>query len=157
AHGGVTASIDPLAIFSYLYFIDRIPAPGTIYREMHKLQPGELLTYDAGKIEVRRYWQISYATTAEPADTLAHELREGLKQAVVRAIEPDTTVGAFLSGGLDSSTVAGLLARCRPGSKAFTIGFEDPRFDESSYARIAAGHFGMDHHVLTVRSEHVLS
>lgn len=157
AHHGVTASIDPLAIFSYLYFIDRIPAPATIYQEMHKLQPGELLTYDAGNIEVRRYWQISYAAARESADMLADELRETLRRAVVRAVEPDATVGAFLSGGLDSSTVAGFLAQCIQRPKAFTIGFEDRRFDESGYARIAAKHFGIDHHVLTVRSEHVLS
>jgi asparagine synthase (glutamine-hydrolysing) len=156
AHPGITAAIDPLAIYMYLYYVDRIPAPATVYRGMQKLQPGEMVVFDAARIDVRRYWQISYVAASEPADVLAGALRDTLRQAVVRSAAPVEAVGAFLSGGLDSSTVAGLLSEWMPHPKAFTIAFEDHRFDESGYARISAERFGLDHHIFTVRPEHVL-
>lgn len=161
AHPAVTTTIAPQAIHDFLYFIDRIPAPSTIYREQHKLMPGEMLVVRDGQAEVRPYWRIAYGQDecADPIE-LADELRRTLRGAVARALETTSTVrvGAFLSGGLDSSTIAGLAAGLRQPAAldAFTIGFDDPRFDESRFARIAADHFRLNHHQVIVGPDHVM-
>lgn len=149
--------ISPQAFFDYLYFVDRIPAPETIRPGVRKLVPGECLVHEAGRTRTMRYWSMPYAPDrATDTKTLAARLREELDVAVRRSIadEAPHRLGAFLSGGLDSSTVAGVLADAMPDSRAvraFTIGFEDPRYDESAYARITARHFGLDHDVMIVR------
>lgn len=147
------------ALHDYLAFTDRIPAPYTALEGVRKLVPGECLVVDAGRVRVRRYWDMPYRPQGEgDAAVLAAELRDTLAAAVGRSLEGEAThrVGAFLSGGLDSSTVAGLFAQAvdHP-ARAFTVAFEDDRYDESPYARMAAAYFGLNHDVLTVRSDDV--
>lgn len=149
--------VSPQALFDYLYFVDRVPAPETIRPGVSKLVPGQCLLHEAGRTRVRRYWTMPYAPDeAASSETLAARLREELDAAVrrVMADENPDHLGAFLSGGLDSSTVAGLMAGAMPEgrrARAFTIGFEDARYDESAYAGITAEHFGLDHDITTVR------
>lgn len=149
--------ISPQAFHDYLYFVDRVPAPETIRPGIRKLVPGECLIHEAGRTRAHRYWTMPYAPDREAGEAvLAERLRTTLDAAVRRVIDGEAPhrLGAFLSGGLDSSTVAGLLAgavKDDRAARAFTIGFEDAAYDESTYARIVAEHFGLDHDVTIVR------
>jgi asparagine synthase (glutamine-hydrolysing) len=145
-HPRVGGTIDPQAIFNFLNH-SVVPAPGTIWREQKKLLPAQYLHSVKGVARAGFYWQMPYARTAQDARGLAEELMRLLKQAVRRAAagaQPDQ-VGAFLSGGLDSSTVAGLLAResGRP-ARSFTMCFGAEAYDEVYYSRIAAKHFSLN-------------
>ncbi|SMF94885.1 asparagine synthase (glutamine-hydrolysing) [Methylomagnum ishizawai] len=146
AHPGVSGEIDPQAVFDYVYS-HHCPSPGSIYKHLRKLDGAELLLFQAGEIQVRRYWQPEFSETAAPLAELAQALREGLFGAVARLGADGRKLGAFLSGGLDSSTVAGALARARPGAApTFSMGFPIEGYDEMAYARIAAAHFKTQAH-----------
>ncbi len=140
-HPGVAAHIDPQALFHYLYF-HMIPSPLTIYRGLCKLEPAQCLMYEAGQARVERYWRPDFTHVA--AADLQAQLLPALRAALRRSA-PDSATGAFLSGGLDSSSVAGLLAELQPaGANSYSIGFNEPGYDEIGYARIAARHFKLD-------------
>lgn len=143
---GVARDIDDQAIFDYLYF-HMIPSPRTVYRGTCRLPPGHAAIQERGRLEVFRYWNPVFD---EPGERSLPALRERfldvLEQSVASAARiPET--GAFLSGGTDSSTVAGFLGRVtgRP-ARTYSIGFDAAGYDEMAYARIAAGHFGTQHH-----------
>ncbi len=147
---GVDTSTDLLALVDYLSFAT-IPAPRTFFRGIRKLRAAHRLGCRDRVGEPERYWQLRYREEgggSRPA--LAAELRERLSSAVARHRGAGDGVGCFLSGGLDSSTVVGLAARCGP-CDAFTIGFDEARYDERTYARISAGRFGarLHEHVVT--------
>jgi asparagine synthase (glutamine-hydrolysing) len=120
---------------------------------VNKLPPGHLLRWHEGKAVVRPFWQIgsreSFRGTPEEA---ARELRRILADAVRAHMVSDVPLGAFLSGGVDSSAVVGFMAEAsdRP-VKTFSIGFDDPDFDELEHARTVADHFRTDHHEFVVR------
>ncbi len=150
-------SIDPEAIVD-VAASSMIPTPKTIFREIRKLPPGHVLSYRKGEIDVTPYWDISFlrADHSGPA-RLARQLDERLTDAIAVRLGDDTAtdrVGAFLSGGVDSSTVTGLMTRVagRP-IKTFSIGFAEERFNEINYARIAAQAFGAEHHEYFVSPE----
>lgn len=145
---GVGAAVDDQAIFDFLSFF-AVPCPSTIYRGVRKLRPAERLILGAPAAEARSFWHMPYDGVGRgtPA-ALAEELRAVLAMATRRACaaEPPARLGAYLSGGLDSSTVAGLLAAETGGhARTFTVGFAEPRFDERPFARIAADHFATAH------------
>jgi asparagine synthase (glutamine-hydrolysing) len=135
--------------FAYGY----LPAPNTLYSSCRKLPAGHSLTLyiDTGTCSVAPYWRFRI----EPdeglgngsEDELVEQLRELLSQAVERRLISDVPLGIFLSGGLDSSTVLALACQYTPppNLKTFTIGFTEPSFDESDYARAVAGAFGSCH------------
>jgi asparagine synthase (glutamine-hydrolysing) len=152
-HPGVDRTIDQGALqkfFAYGY----IPAPHALYRNTRKLPGGCSLTFDLDGVRLRerRYWR--FAIEAEenaPEDripALAEELRTLLDRAVTRRLVSDVPLGIFLSGGIDSSTVLALAARHREpaGLDTFTIGFNEPSFDETPYARAVAAAIGTRHH-----------
>lgn len=141
AHPLVRATLDPQAIFDYLYF-SAIPSPYTIYREVRRLEPAQYLLWRDGQSRTERYWTPAFQYAGDNVDSLNGALHRVLGDAVARC-DPDKTAGAFLSGGLDSSTVSGMLARHQVGAaRTFTIGFDAEGYDEIGYARIAAKHFG---------------
>ncbi len=153
AHPAIEAAIRPQAVFDYLYFT-RSPAPGTIYRGIEKLIPGQYALLADGRVETGFYWRLAYDDDASAdAAALAAELKELLRQAVARAsdgAEADE-IGAYLSGGVDSSTVTGFLAERFDGAvSAFGIGFDSDEHDEMAYARITARHFGVRLHEYAV-------
>jgi len=154
---GVAADIDPVSIYNYLFFYC-IPAPRTIYRGIEKLMPGEAVTFSGAGIERSRYWRMPYAQDrAKSADDWSAEIRETLADAVGRSLgRQDGRAGCFLSGGLDSSTVAGMAAQSRPGIDSFTIRFREAAYDEGDYARIAAARFETTHHERYVTPEDVI-
>lgn len=122
-----------------------IPAPDTAYDGVHKLEPGTQLLFEDGRPNVTRYWTPQFnERRGESAASLNKGLRDSL-DAVVDRCKPDSGTGAFLSGGLDSSTVAGVLGKVsRRPARTFSIGFGVESHDEIRYARISARHFGCD-------------
>jgi len=150
---GVDDEISSQAILTFLVFFV-MPAPESIYSGVRKLRPRESLSLAPGRAEVRAYSRVRYADrTGESLPSLIRSLQEHLEAAVARATEglDVRDVGAFLSGGLDSSSVTAFLARQSDGPvKTFTIGFDEPGYDESGYARVVADAFRTDHHELYV-------
>ena len=140
------ADIDPQAIFDYLYF-HVIPSPRTIFKGVHRLPPAHFAWFEDGQLTVAPYWVPRYEELAR-ADfpALAAEFRE-LVQGAVAAQLDGTKPACFLSGGTDSSTVAGMIGRAasRPAA-TYSIGFEAEGYDEMQFARIAAQRFGTEHH-----------
>ena len=142
---GFRSSIDNQAIFDYLYF-HAVPSPGTIYRDCTKLLPAQTITFDGGSRQDRFYWQMPYQDD-NPAtvDELTREFRRLLPRIVDKDAGDRADVGTFLSGGTDSSTLAGTLTQVRDNpARTYAMGFEAAGFDEMEYARIAARHFGTD-------------
>ena len=124
AHPAVGRRLSEQAIFNYLY-CHVVPSPGTVFTGIQKLRPGECVRIREGIVEKKFYWHLHYEDdAAEPFDAMRARFRAILSDAVSRAIDDDVDVGAFLSGGTDSSTVAGLLTelRGRP-AKTYSIGF----------------------------------
>ena len=157
AHPQVGRNLSDQALFNYLYF-HAVPSPGTIYRGVRKLQPGECVTFRNGTVEARFYWKLRYAErAAESQRELEVRFRRLLREAAGRTLAEDAQVGAFLSGGTDSSTVAGLLTelRGRPAD-TYSIGFAAEGFDEMDYARITARHFGTRPHEYYVTPQDVV-
>ncbi len=146
AHPASSQRLSCQGLFNYVYF-HMSPSPGCIYEQQHKLAGGHYLDYRNGALQVLRYWQPAFDETASASvDELGEILRTLILAAVRRSVST-RPVGAFLSGGLDSSTVAGMLATLHPGQvKTYSIGFAVPGYDEMDYARVAATHFGTEQH-----------
>lgn len=144
---GITAgSINPAAVDAYFSFL-YVPAPDSIFTNVQKLLPGEKLVFEHGRLTKERYWRVNYAPDESwTLDSAAERYLELMTDAVRLQSVSDVPLGAFLSGGMDSSTVVGLLSgiSSRP-VKTFSIGFGDPATDELEYARVAAEHFGTEH------------
>ncbi|HED39453.1 MAG TPA: asparagine synthase (glutamine-hydrolyzing) [Chromatiales bacterium] len=141
-HPAVTPEIDYQALYNYVYF-HVIPSPKTIYRNIHKLEPGQCLLFRNGSIELNHYWQPEFLDHGgESFDHLKEELMDVLRASVKRNAANGMT-GSFLSGGTDSSTVSGMLAEISDSPPpCYSIGFASEGYDEIAYARIAAKHFG---------------
>ena len=157
AHPAVAARPSAQGIFNYLYF-HVVPSPGTIYEGISKLAPGQRVILRGGAIEPRFYWQLRYQDQAsESFGSLKQRFRRLLNEAVERAMAGEPDIGAFLSGGTDSSTVVGILSRTlgKP-ARAYSIGFAAQGFDEMAYARITARHFRAEAHEYYVKPDDVL-
>ncbi|GLY85871.1 asparagine synthase (glutamine-hydrolyzing) [Actinoallomurus iriomotensis] len=144
--------VDPVALHHYLTY-QYVPAPWSILQGVRKLPAGHVLVWQDGRHEVRRYWRLD-CTPRHVADEreAAEELRERLLDATRVRMVSERPLGAFLSGGLDSSAVVAAMARQTTGRvKTFSIGFEEQKFDERHYARRLAEWYGTDHHELVVR------
>jgi asparagine synthase (glutamine-hydrolysing) len=151
---GLARAIDPEALARYLAF-EYVPPPRTIWRGVRKLDAGEKLVLDVDEDElappvVSRYWDLPFPEhhPAWRLDDAADELKTLLRRAVERRLVSDVPLGVFLSGGLDSSTVAAWMAEIAGADriKTFSIAFSDPSFDESAHARAVALHLKTDHH-----------
>jgi asparagine synthase (glutamine-hydrolysing) len=155
AHPLAESEIDPQALFGY-FFNSAVPAPATVWKHHRRLLPGHRLMLQGGKVGVEAYFRPEIREDRRPLAEAEEELRSLMEQAVRRAAEGGE-VGAFLSGGVDSSTIAGMLTRVlgRP-ARTYSMGFQAEGFDEMEYARCAAGHFGTEHHEYYVTPEDVL-
>lgn len=148
AYPNLPREISSKALEKYLLY-EYIPAPETIFKNIWKLPAGFFGIWKGGQFKTERYWDIpangSFPKTIEEAQD---ELELKLKQAVKRRLISDVPLGAFLSGGIDSSTIVALMAEHLPAQrvKTFSIGFDEASFDESSYARQVARYFGVEHH-----------
>src|SRR5579859_3219877 len=151
AHPSVPREVDPRAIDDYLTYL-YVPAPTTAYRNLKKLPPGHRLIWQAGRVTVERYWQVRFSEKARLSEAEAIEQFGSLfRDAVRRRLIADVPLGAFLSGGMDSSSVVAEMAELSSAPvKTFSIGFGERDFDELKYAAQVAQRFGTDHHELLV-------
>jgi asparagine synthase (glutamine-hydrolysing) len=153
----ISREVDPVALdrfFTYTY----VPSPFSAFRAVRKLPPASLLRWRAGKTQIERYWKADFGPTLEvESDAEAGELvREAVREAVRRRMVADVPLGAFLSGGVDSTAVVAAMAELSTNPvKTFSIGFEQTGFDELPYARDVAERFGTEHHELVVRPDAV--
>jgi len=157
AFPGSTAEIDRQAIYDYVYF-HMVPGPRTIHAGRHRLLPGTFLLWRNGKVDIGSYWQMRFVENERrPFPELKKDFLDVLREGVREAAQ-DGTVGTFLSGGTDSSTIAGLLGDVtgKP-ARTYSIGFEARGYDEMHYARIAARHFGTRHHEYYVTPDDVVN
>ena len=157
AFDGIGAKVNFQAIYDYVHF-HMVPAPDAIYAGVHRLLPGEYVSFRDGKIESGRFWKMHFVENerrpfAELKAGFLHVLRESVRTASARG-----SVGAFLSGGTDSSTIAGLLGEVSGApARTYSIGFDAAGYDEMEYARIAARHFGTNHHECYVSPDDVVA
>ena len=155
-HPLASSVIDSQALYNFVYF-HMVPSPRSVYAEHQRLLPGESLRYSKGRIEKRQYWRMTFDEQAErPFEELKLEFLDVLKSSVRDATGKEK-VGAFLSGGTDSSTIAGILTDVggRPAD-TYSIGFAADGYDETGYARIASHHFGTNHHEYYVTPDDVV-
>jgi asparagine synthase (glutamine-hydrolysing) len=146
-HPAIERRLDLAALSRYLAH-EYVPAPHSILRAVRKLPAGHWLTYSDGRVKLEPYWDVHFEREriVGERDAVA-ALRAALDRSVKRHLVSDVPLGVFLSGGIDSSAVAAFAARHFPGRlKTFSIGFEDPSFDETAHARRVARALDTDHH-----------
>jgi asparagine synthase (glutamine-hydrolysing) len=150
----IRAAIDPSSIDCYLAY-GYIAAPHSIWRDVRKLRPAHTLVWENGEAKVNRYWRLDYSRKrSDDRRELEEELRERLGAAVRRRMISDVPLGAFLSGGVDSSIVVSEMAAGSTGPvKTFSIGFEEEEYNELPHARVIADRFGTDHHEFVVQPD----
>ncbi|MFM7930164.1 MAG: asparagine synthetase B family protein, partial [Pirellula sp.] len=153
---GFPETIDPTAIDAYLTY-EYIPHPLTIYQGVRKLPPGHYLVFENGQIEIKNYWDIDWSyeqpITIEQAKVA---IRQKLTSAVERRLRSDVPLGAFLSGGIDSSLVCSIAQKLlETPLRTFAIGFSESDFDETQYAAAVAKHLGTKHERFEVQSDAV--
>src|SRR5881227_2642969 len=151
-HPDVSRDVDFEAIHHYLSFIC-VPAPLTAYRSIRKLEPGHWLLWRNGEIKTERYWQLDFSKKVKITEEEAGErVVDLLRDAVRVRLMSEVPLGAFLSGGIDSSAVVALMAEeSSEQVKTFSIGFEEQDFSELHHAKRVAKHVGADHHEFIVR------
>ena len=156
-HPLANSEISPQSLFNYIYF-HMVPSPDSIYKDQHRLLPGQYLTFKNGEVKVGFYWKVAFDKIKKrPFEELKLELRDLLRSSVREAVAGQA-VGAFLSGGTDSSTIAGILGEVtgKP-ARTYSIGFEAEGYDEMEYARIAAKHFSTQHNEYYVTPDDVVA
>jgi asparagine synthase (glutamine-hydrolysing) len=156
-HPSVSAQINPDSLNRYLTF-DYVPGPESILENISKLEPATYLVVKSGRIaEIKRYWQHNFTTSDISFDDAVDRLDTLLNDATGRRLMSDVPLGIFLSGGLDSSTIA-WYAQKNSSQKinTFSIGFEDSSYDEQTYAEAVAKMIGTDHHVSMLTSQDTL-
>ena len=151
-HPSVSREVDLEAIDNYLSFLC-VPAPMTAFKQVRKLEPGHWLRWKGGEIETYRYWQPDFSkkikiSEAEAIEETTRILRESTRLRMISEVP----LGAFLSGGVDSSAVVALMAQeSDQPVKTFSIGFEEQDFSELKYAKRVAEHVGAEYHEFIVR------
>jgi asparagine synthase (glutamine-hydrolysing) len=150
AHPAVRRRLDLRAVARYLAF-DFVPDPHGMLVDLQKLPPGHSLVADGGKARIQSYWEIPFA----PDETLDEEawcaqIRTRLDEAVGLRLHSDVPVGCFLSGGIDSTSVAATAARQHRGINTFSVGFAEPAYDERRFARLVAERYATRHEELVV-------
>jgi asparagine synthase (glutamine-hydrolysing) len=155
--GFVKKEIDLGAFNQYLQF-DYVPTPKTILKDVYKLEPATALVYEHGQITKKVFWRPPTVLSTVSFEEATRELDAKLGKIVARELVSDVPLGVFLSGGIDSSTVAyyAQKAHSRP-IDTFSIGFTDAGFDESGFAREVAKHLGTNHHELMLSASDALA
>ncbi len=146
-HPEVARTVDPTALNAYLAYL-YVPDPLTIFKGIHKLPPGHTLVAEEGRVRVTKYWDIPDEVDEGASEAqLIERLAATLDEAVTCHLESDVPLGAFLSGGVDSSAVVATIAKMsgRP-PETFSIGFREAKFNELDYARTVAHKYQTQHH-----------
>lgn len=132
-------------VFNYIYF-HMVPSPGTVYPDVSKLPAAHCVEFRAGKATQRCYWVPRFCESTDDVsfDAMTAQMRNTLREALRNSLPAEGKIGAFLSGGLDSSTVTGLMSELqRQDAEAYSIGFAAEGYDEMPFARTTAQHFGV--------------
>ena len=150
----LSREIDLQALSDYLTY-HYIPAPKTIFKQIRKLPPAHILLCDQDGISLQRYWTLQYQPDEKMSEIdFIEQIREKLCEAVQIRLMSDVPLGAFLSGGIDSSAVVAFMSQVMDQPvKTFSIGFGAQDYNELEYARLVAKQFGTDHHEFIVTSE----
>ena len=159
ADPAVTPAPDLDAIRSYLNF-QYVPSPETGFKTIKQLKPGTALTLSIdGELSEKKYWSLSYTEKeATPPDKIAGRILEKLREATKLRMRTDVPLGAFLSGGIDSSIVVALLSElAEEPANTYSIGFDIENYDELEHARTVAEEFGTEHTEQTVSAESLLN
>jgi asparagine synthase (glutamine-hydrolysing) len=158
-HPDIRRGLEEEALPEYLAF-GYLSGERTLFSGIRKLMPGHTLTLELGdgeaRLDIRRYWNLPAATSAEPKDddSWIAECRERLEETVRMRLMSDVPLGVFLSGGVDSSAIAALVRRMAPGPvETFSVGYEEGEFSELGYARQVARAVGSHHHEVVVGME----
>jgi len=158
-HPGVKRSLEPQAL-DYFLTLEYIPAPLSIFKNIFKLPAGCLLLYNKGKIQIKKYWELGSSESAskkiskKTIHSLMDELYDLLKESVKLRLISDVPLGAFLSGGIDSSAIVGLMRELGASPlKTFSIGFEDASYNELNHARRIAQKFQTEHEEFILRPQ----
>jgi asparagine synthase (glutamine-hydrolysing) len=153
----VEQKVNNVAVHHYLTY-QYVPSPDTIFEGVKKLPPAYYLLYDReGNVKMERYWKLNFnagSRTYTDMKELEDRIRAELMESVKLRLISDVPLGAFLSGGVDSSLIVGIMAKLSAKPvKTFSIGFEEKEFDELSYARIVSERFGTEHHEFIVKPD----
>lgn len=148
----IPREIDHHAMDCYLAW-QYIPAPMSVYRAVRKLPPASTLVYRDGNVRTDRYWRLDYSQkTSAGTEEIKEEILSHIRRATRRRMVADVPVGAFLSGGIDSSAIVAAMAETSTKPvKTFSIGFENEKFNELPAARMIAEQFGTEHHEFVVQ------
>jgi len=153
--GEIPRRIDLQALDNFLTF-EYIPAPLSIFQDIKKLPPGYTLTLYNHDIKVKSYWELNFQSNGLDEVKIQKKLRDLLQDAVKIRLMSDVPLGAFLSGGVDSSIIVALMAQVMDQPvKTFSIGFEDSSYNELNYARMVAKKYNTDHHEFIIKPDAV--
>ena len=156
-HPLIQPEIDPQSIFNYVYF-HMVPGPGTIYKDQQRLLSGEYLVFQKGTTKIGQYWKANFSEIESGSFAELKQNFHDLLRSSIREAAGNQSVGAYLSGGTDSSTIAGVLGEItNQPARTYSIGFEARGYDEMEYARIAARHFATQHHEYYVTPDDVVA
>lgn len=151
----VPREVEPKALDTFLT-VEYIPAPLSIFKKIYKLPAAHWLLYENGELKIQKYWHLEYKQSAKSEPELCEELREILHDAVKIRLMSDVPLGAFLSGGLDSSSIVAMMSKSMSEPvKSFSIGFDDSTYNELPYARAIAKHFNTDHYEEIIKPDAV--
>jgi asparagine synthase (glutamine-hydrolysing) len=159
-HPGMGRTVDPVQL-AHLLVHDCVPSPRSLLKGVEKLDGGHFMVVDGvtGAKRIEQYWQLSYERDPNPpsyADAV-EQLRDRLQQAVEARLVSDVPLGVFLSGGIDSSSVAAMMRRAGAEKiETFSIAFEEESFDESTHARAVAEHLSTEHHEELLSADRML-
>jgi asparagine synthase (glutamine-hydrolysing) len=152
---GLTLTISEQALFNYMFF-HCIPSPNTVYKQVAKLEPGKAVVFDqAMQRREQLLYQPKFSQTLRQDQSHHDACLAEIDKAVAKYNQGDA--GAFLSGGVDSSSIVGMLSRHSAKAKSFSVGFNEKDFDETPYAKLTATHFGACHHVLYLQAEQAVN
>ncbi|MEO8443860.1 MAG: asparagine synthase-related protein [Gammaproteobacteria bacterium] len=145
ARRSASVRVNLQSLYDYM-FLHMVPSPDTAFPGVSKLRPGSFVAVSGGQLHEARYWRPNFTTDGRgDSRELGEELHALLRQAVERVLDGSAATGAFLSGGLDSSTVVGVLSRLVSSpARTFSVGFDTEGYDELAFARLAVRHFGAE-------------
>jgi asparagine synthase (glutamine-hydrolysing) len=155
---GIEKQLDYTSLYTYLQ-LNYIPAPDTIFRNVKKLLPGHFIQAGNKQLTIHKWYEIPYHRENAEANSISYDLAKNkfvelLEASVQRRLVADVPLGAFLSGGIDSSVVTALARKHKPDLHTFSIGFRDEKFfDETSYANVVANHFKTNHTVFSLTND----